>query len=244
MESSITLVFSPSVPQPGIAGLALPLLVSDDPQVTGAKGGHKPAWMIGKHDKYCDVVVAPVFDFISRIHCTIYCDRDTGGWFIVDGGSYPRTKNAPATYSPSSNGVWLNGKRIKNKLVKTTMPDGRVVERYTPNPEPLAAQDRIWLGPEFKIIVSHEEHPTVIPDAWEGRWHDIERSEDDEPELEIELREQTDRNSKPSKDGWKSDVVELFQRATWAEKFYYGALLLLGIAISIGLPLLLAGASR
>ena len=205
---------------------------------TGAKGGARPAWTIGRRKEFCDIAIDSRRRHISSIHATIFFDPSANSWYLLNGGTYPEDSNRPGEYVPSLNGIWLNGKRLES----VAGADGR----YIPDPAPLSPQDRIWFGAGLKMLIGSSIDDTVIPEVWRADgWNDatnqISRNISVDPDLVPALLEQVQQNKRHAPVDWRTEMIRTFRDASPTGKLFYGLLFLGAIAIAVGLPLLLAG---
>lgn len=221
-------------------GRICPLLVVDggDDFPTGAKTGDRPAWVLGRDAEVCDFPLNPKnnprLGYISGLHCTIYYDHSARSWYLLNGGSYPDSKKGKrGGYAPSLNGVWLNGKR------QDASPNEE--GRYVPDPTPIKPQDMLWLGPGCKILIVGSLTPTVVPEVWESDgWQRLAPPPAKvDPKLEAALQEQSERAKAANHQTLKMQMLSMMDTATWPERFFYGALLLGTVAVTVGVPLLI-----
>lgn len=146
---------------------------------TSLAGQHKllhpntgKTYKIGRKPE-CDIRVAYIK--ASRIHATFKWDEDAGIWFVIDGGYYEGKE-----YHPSSNGVWLNNRRVD----PITDGDGREI----PNPEPLKYEDDIRLGGVGVMTVVYDQHATLKNEA---EADEQDKQETIPPVMEIVCRNST-----------------------------------------------------
>ncbi|NJN04893.1 MAG: FHA domain-containing protein [Leptolyngbyaceae cyanobacterium RM1_1_2] len=139
--------------------------------------------------KSCEIQL--VNEALSRIHFTIFFNFDLRQWLILDGGVYPDTKE----YQPSSNGLWINGNRLR-----------------AGNPEPITPSDKICLGlPKTRIIVGQNRHDTINSFAWEQPgWPEF--SAKPTPRIEdAAIQEQLQQLATPTPVGVASDFLDWIQ---------------------------------
>lgn len=180
--------FSPDFP----ATIAGELIALD----SNKKGSGDSFFILGKVP-YADIQFLPPEDkeikkhyqAISRIHCTLRYDKKYRMWSILDGGVYLQegeTHPGEEVVTPSKNGVYVNGERI------------RVNDWHSIEPG-----DRIHFGNDKKIVVYNSPNPTLDESVWEpDNWicrgtHEVS----DEPVYAAEqLVKHTRENANPQPD--------------------------------------------
>lgn len=117
-------------------------------------------WILGKIT-YSDIRILPPEELdqlrhyasLSRIHCTFKFDVKLQVFQILDGGTYlSETDTSPGEeiVTPSTNGVWVDGRRIKAN------------DWYT-----LENGDRVHFGNDKRMIAYTVDDPTINEWAWE-----------------------------------------------------------------------------
>ena len=133
-------------------------LIELDPHKKGGKR-EDSFWLLGKTN-YCDIRFLPPKDptlkvhygSISRIHLTVKFEVKTKIWAVLDGGVYLNegdTNPGEETITPSLNGVWISGDRI------------RVYDWCA-----IGAGDRIHFGNDKRIVIYTSPDPTLNDEIW------------------------------------------------------------------------------
>jgi pSer/pThr/pTyr-binding forkhead associated (FHA) protein len=140
------------------------------------------SWSIGLAP-YCDIQVSSLT--MSRKHCTIFFDRTKGAWFLLDGGEHPDTPESVASYSPSTNGVWVSRSGFSRKdFYKINPGEADIIEPGS----------RIMLGPDlrFRIAVAYDGYPSYPHEPWlvEDWPRIVPRDSKPQPQIQPEIKKE------------------------------------------------------